>query len=52
MKHNYIYILGIICLTMMTSCLEETSVFEPSGPGDEVQFSLGISKNAQTKTRK
>lgn len=50
MKHNYIYILGIICLTMMTSCLEETSVFEPSGPGDEVQFSLGISKNAQTKT--
>ena len=50
MKHNYIYILGIICLTMMTSCLEETPVFEPANPGDEVQFSLGISKSAETKT--
>lgn len=35
---------------MMTSCLEETPVFEPANPGDEVQFSLGISKSAETKT--
>ena len=50
MKRNYIYILGIIYLAMMTSCLEETPVFEPANPGDEVEFSLGLQNGTQTKT--
>ena len=50
MKRNFIYILSIICMAMMTSCLEETPGFAPANPGDEVVFSLNLGSNVHTKT--
>ena len=50
MKNNIAYILGIICLTMMPSCLEDTHRYEPTNPGDEVNFTLSIGGGIKTKT--